>query len=244
LLQAIESPSLDQRFRVERLVQDIQQEALRTGFRAVMTVEQDMDIRLEAGMCLIARILDPMAEEKPIRDQLDAMAEQLRKRLAPAKLDQVPPETFVRALIQVLKVEQGLKGNVDDYDNPDNSSLKHVLDTRKGLPIVLSHIAILVAQRLDVPIVGLGVPGRYMIKYAGTDLIINPFDDWQVLTPDELMKSIRGLDPEKYLQADTHRNALSRMLRNLISDYAGRGQTAKAAELRAYLMLVDLPTAP
>ena len=38
---------------------------------------------------------------------------------------------------------------------------------RKGLPILLSEIAVAVARRLELPVVGLGIPGRYMIKYEG-----------------------------------------------------------------------------
>lgn len=245
LVKASESSSRDQGYRIERLLADIQHRALRMGFADILSAKRDADIDLEAGMALISRILDPMADGKAVARRLDTMAAQVRKRLGNLAPEQADPPTLVAALVHVLKVENGLQGNVDDYDKPQNSSLGWVLESHKGLPIVLSHIAILVARRLDVPIVGLGVPGRYMIQYDApgkqTDLIIDPFGDWTVVTPAEVKQISHPLDPEKDLVPDTHRNALSRMLRNLISDYTGAGQAAKAGELNAYLLLVDGP---
>jgi regulator of sirC expression with transglutaminase-like and TPR domain len=248
LVKASESRSRDQRYRIEQLLADIQHRALHKGFVEILSVKRDGDIDLEAGMALISRILDPMADGKAVARRLDTMAAQVRKRLGNLAPERADPPTLVAALVHVLNVEQGLQGNVDDYDKPRNSSLGWVLESRKGLPIVLSHIAILVAQRLDVPIVGLGVPGRYMIQYDApgkqADLIIDPFGDWTVVTPPEVKQISHPIDPEKDLVPDTHRNALSRMLRNLISDYTGTGQADKAGELNAYLLLVDGPEVP
>ena len=248
LVKASESSSRDQQYRIEQLLSDIQHRALHKGFVDVLSAKQDGDIDLEAGMALISRILDPMADEKAVTRWLDTMAAQVRKRLGNLAPGRADPATLVAALVHVLNVEQGLQGNVNDYDKPRNSSLGWVMESRKGLPIVLSHIAILVAQRLDVPIVGLGVPGRYMIQYDApgkqADLIIDPFGDWTVVNPAEVNQINHPIHPEKDLVPDTHRNALSRMLRNLMSDYTGAGQAEKARELTAYLLLVDGPEAP
>lgn len=245
LVKASESSSRDQQYRIEQLLTDIQHRALHKGFVDVLSAKRDRDIDLEAGMALISRILDPMADEKAVARRLDTMAEEVRERLDNLAPKQADPAILVAALVHVLNVEHGLQGNVDDYNKPRNSSLGWVLESRKGLPIVLSHIAILVAQRLDVPIVGLGVPGRYMIQYDApgkqADLIIDPFGDWTVVSPAEVKQISHPIDPEKDLVPDTHRNALSRMLRNLIADYTGAGQSVKARELNTYLLMVDGP---
>ena len=57
-----------------------------------------------------------------------------------------------------------LTGVRDDYYNPRNSFLYHVLERGVGLPISLSVVAIEVGRRLDVPIVGVGLPSHFIVR--------------------------------------------------------------------------------
>ncbi len=60
----------------------------------------------------------------------------------------------------------GLEGDRTDYYSPDNSLLDRVLERRRGIPITLSVIAIEVGRRLDVPLVGIGMPGHFLVGDA------------------------------------------------------------------------------
>ena len=126
------------------------------------------DLEVEHAMWVIALLLDPDLEEQSVTGRLDLVAAAVRKRIgAGVEPKALPPAEVVRALIGVLKEEFGLEGDEKSYDHPDNSSIHRVLTRRRGLPIILSEIAVAVARRLDLPIVGVPVPGRYMIKYDG-----------------------------------------------------------------------------
>ncbi|MFP6648043.1 MAG: transglutaminase family protein, partial [Pirellulaceae bacterium] len=120
------------------------------------------------------------------------------------------------------------------------------LSKKKGLPILLSHIAVSVAERLKVPIVGIPLAGRYMIKYDGArapagspadDIIIDPFGDWQILTQERVRELVPSFDPESDLMPSSRHEVISRMLRNLAADFEATGQQEKAAETMKLLLL-------
>src|SRR6185369_12956168 len=69
-----------------------------------------------------------------------------------------------RALAEVLGRAEGYHGNVEDYDNPENSYLNRVLAQHHGLPILLSVIWIEVARGAGIPAVGIGLPGRFVVE--------------------------------------------------------------------------------
>ena len=53
-------------------------------------------------------------------------------------------------LNRVLFHEYGLRGNTDHYTDPLNSYLDQVLIRRKGIPISLSIVYLLVAERVGM----------------------------------------------------------------------------------------------
>ncbi|MHB1138547.1 MAG: transglutaminase family protein [Microthrixaceae bacterium] len=67
------------------------------------------------------------------------------------------------SICSTLFAPGGLEGDRLDYYAPDNSLLDRVLERRRGIPITLSVIAIEVARRLEVPLVGVGMPGHFLV---------------------------------------------------------------------------------
>ena len=240
------SGSTEQRYRARAIIRYVNWHTLYTGFLEVSQQEDDkMD--LDKAMWLMSLLVDPKVERAPLQRQLDKIAQDVRVRLGkqvdPAKAE---PRIVVDALIAVLKDKYKLAGAQTNYDHPDNSSLDRVLSSKKGLPILLSHIAVSVADRLQVPIVGIPMPGRYMIKYDGArapegfsadDIIINPFDDWQILSQDGVRAIIPGFDPATHLVPSTRRATIDRMLRNLASDFAVLQQSDRATQAMKLLEL-------
>lgn len=65
-----------------------------------------------------------------------------------------------------------------DYYDPRNSFISHVLDSRRGIPISLSVIAIEVGRRVGVDIVGVGMPGHFIVaERPATGMIPEVFAD-------------------------------------------------------------------
>lgn len=248
LLRIAKAGTPEQRHRAREIVRVFQWRALYTGFRELSQRPSDQ-MDLDDAMWLISLIVDPQVERQPLLRQLDEMAQRVRARLGkdvdPAK---AKPRVVVDVLLAVLKDEYKLTGALANYDHPNNSSLDRVLSSKKGLPILLSHVAVSIADRLKVPIVGLGMPGRYMIKYDGSrapagfprdDIIIDPFGGWQILTPDGVRQLIPSFIPRTHLVPSTRHDTINRMLRNLISDFQTVKQPAKAALTMKCLQLFE-----
>jgi len=58
------------------------------------------------------------------------------------------PVHVIERINEILFVQEGLRGNSDDYYDPRNSYLNEVLDRRLGIPISLSLIYMEVARRI------------------------------------------------------------------------------------------------
>lgn len=66
-------------------------------------------------------------------------------------------------------------GDVDQYHAVENSLLHKVMERRIGMPITLSVVAIEVGRRQGVPILGIGLPGHFVVRDADSDLYADPF---------------------------------------------------------------------
>ena len=61
-------------------------------------------------------------------------------------------------IFDVLK----FRGNEENYYDPENNYLNRVLDKRTGNPINLCLLYLMLARRLQLPITGIGLPGRHL----------------------------------------------------------------------------------
>ena len=101
---------------------------------------------LESGSVLLSRTVHPQADAEACASTLDAMAARCRELI-------VEPGTArekCRVINRVLFHESGFRGNVEDYTDPNNSFLDQVLTRRRGIPVSLSIVYLLVARRLGL----------------------------------------------------------------------------------------------
>src|SRR5262249_4438103 len=140
------------------------------------------------------------------------------------------PERVITILNAYLYEEQGFHGNRDDYYNPANSFLNEVLDCRAGLPITLSVLTIALAERLGLPIVGVGMPLHFLVKYVmpRRELYIDPFYGGEMLTPQGCQQRLEAIlnrpvvfEPS-FLHATPKPQILYRLLNNLKQVYLRR----------------------
>ncbi len=137
-------------------------------------------------------------------------------------------------------------GNVAEYYDPRNSFLNDVIERRMGIPITLSLVYLEVAKRIDFPMVGVGMPGHFLIRpqVAEMEIFVDPFNRGEVLFYDDCQERIRQLygqpvtmQPE-FLAAISNRQFLARMLSNLKLVYLNSQQLEKAlAAIERILLL-------
>ena len=206
----------------------------------------DGDFDLALGALLIASTDDPNVDIDGIRANLDRMAEAATSRI-PADADALQQ---LNAITDLLFNVIGLSGNRDDYYDPRNSYLNHVLERRLGIPIILSLLCIEVGRRAGVPVLGIGMPGHFVIRHRDEpNFYVDAFNGGLLLSQDEcaaLMRQAAGDSArlEAYhLDPVTPREVLARILRNLKAIYWDREDFDRCITTIGALMVV-LPDRP
>ena len=236
-----ENPSL--RAIAGGIIQAIYPKQLGEKFRQLALSARGSDLNLEKGIILLMEFGHPQSKPEDITVPLDQIAAKLRSRLDPDDA----PEQAVQALTRFLFIEQGFAGNESNYLDPDNSYFNKVLQRRTGIPITLSALCLLVAERLNLPIVGVGLPGHYIVKYASlTDpIFFDPFHKGRILQREDCIQLVNstGFKFEEYhLSQSTHRETLVRMINNLVAAYGQTGKLEKAQQLKEYIgILLNSP---
>ena len=185
----------------------------------------DEDIDLAVAALLIAQSEYPDLEGESELEALEDMASVARKRIE--KDDDESPAHHMNAIGRWLADDLGFTGSHEDYYDPRNSYLNDVLDRRIGIPISLSLIYVEVGRRAGVPLVGVGMPGHFLVGHSGAaDIYLDPFHDGSLISRKEaktlfsrMMANAPAGAPsewnETYLYPVTNRNFVTRMLRNL-----------------------------
>lgn len=181
---------------------------------------QSLNYELETGMLLLARTVNPALDVTAVCAQLDAFAARVRKLLPRA----ATLRTQARIVARVLFDEYGLRGNVEHYTDPRNSLIDQVLERRLGIPLSLSTVYLLVAQRVGLEFEPVGVPGHFLVGGYEPEgpFFIDSFAGGKLLSPEDVFERIRSLQhtPQLADLAPTPvREVLCRACRNLANHY-------------------------
>ena len=214
---------------------------LREDFAALAAAGERTDLARAA--LAIARIAYPDLDPAPYLRQLDGLAAAVRPRLHPGG----SPEAAAAELAGYLFGECGFRGNQEEYYDPRNSYLNDVLERRTGIPITLAVVMIETGARLGLGLEGVGFPGHFLVRVAGSPLLLDPFFGGRPIGERELLARYRtflgsdapALPPEALATADTP-GILTRMLRNLLHVYLDQKDHAHALAA-AELLLVLVP---
>lgn len=194
---------------------------------------------LEDGAMLISRFGFPGVDAAVYRAWLD--------RVAAAVAADMPAEAgigeSVRRLSNHLFQSLGFAGNETRYYDADNSYLSRVIDTRRGIPVTLTVLFMLLARRLRLPVYGVGTPGHFLagFKETGTALFVDCFRGGQLMTLPEVKRMLvrNGYDWRPELGKPVgSREILARMLRNLISIYQKNGNVDRAERISTLVEIV------
>ncbi len=186
------------------------------------------DRHLDLLCALVATSIDHSADIGSIIVGLDKVA------------DECPPS--FDGIIDTLFASGMFSGDSDDYHDPRNSLLHEVLARRKGMPITLGVVAIEVGKRLDVPILGVGLPGHFVVRDRHTGTFADLFgqglryDQTGMVSSWQRRMGGEALFRPSMLQPTEARDIVLRILNNLKHSLVSRDDAvllARLAPLRA-----------
>lgn len=178
-------------------------------------------VRLDEGALLVAAHAYPGLDVDAELARLDELA-----ATCPADFDGLRTHLFGTL---------GFRGNAEDYGDPRNSYLNDVLDRRVGLPITLSVLVLEVGRRLGVPLVGIGLPGHFVVRHEAVPrVLLDPFECGRLLTPEDCAERVEAIYgpavafAPAMLQPVGTRAILARMLANLKQRFTLTGDVVGA----------------
>ncbi|MFM7057442.1 MAG: transglutaminase family protein [Planctomycetota bacterium] len=217
---AQEAQRLEQKSRrLKNLARDLHQTTVRNQLTDELAAQNRKPDLLLCAL-LIARIDNPDVDPPVYIARLDHLADEVRSKLPP----DATPATRLAELDRLLFQELGVRGSRQEYESPSNSYLNEVIDDREGIPISLSVLYIEMARRLNLNVVGIGLPGHFVVRYEPGDneppQTIDVFERGKRLSEQDIrsiLAAARFPDEPRFREPANTTAIIERMLMNLLS---------------------------
>jgi serine protease Do len=180
----------------------------------------DKDMDLARAALLLARMDNEDLDVDAYVKELDRFAREIKAGL-PKNAD---AQKTLAAMNRFLFQEHGFHGSRLDYYSRNNSYLNEVIDDREGLPITLSILYMELARRLNLEVVGVALPGHFMVRHEleqGRSRLIDVYEDGKEMSDKDAEDKVRKITgqplDQKDLAAVAKKAILVRMLHNLLN---------------------------
>ncbi len=230
--------------RIEIIIHTIQFEILQKALKKWALEEQE---DLLKGILILSRYQYPDLDETKIRKDLDQIKQDVWLELN----DDLTAIEKVKVLNHILFEVHQFSGNITNYHAPQNSFINNVLESKKGNPLMLSVLYMLICKELNIPIYGINLPQHFVLAYLNdyANLIdvnnktlsnnilfyINPFSKGLIFNQKDIDQFLKQLNLEaeaKYYIPCSNVEIVKRSLNNLIFSYEKLGYLEKVDELK------------
>lgn len=205
------------------------------------------------GMLIINKYQYPDLDEQKIINQL----EDIKRDIWMQMLYEMSPVEKVKLINHVLYDIHGFSGNTINHQDPQNSYLSQVLESKKGNQILLAVIYSIIAQKLDIPVYGVNLPQHFILAYVEEDsetgysdpgngilFYINAFNKGFLFGKkdvDSFLKQLNLKPVSHFYEPCSNIEIVQRVIRNLISAYDKLSAPDKVAELEELLAIFPDP---
>lgn len=219
--------------RIEDLIHSLQYDMLKN--QLIAWNERGGKDLLE-GMCLVASYQYPDLELPKLRKDLEQIYYEAWLEF---KADAHPFDQ-VKILNSVIFSKLKFSANTKNFHAPGNSMINVVLESKKGNPITLCVIYMLVAQKLKMPVYGVNLPNLFILTYKSKDVqfYINAFNRGLIFSKTDIDNYIAHLhiNPmDMFYQPCSNSDIVKRALRNLIISYEKMSELHKVDEVKELL---------
>ncbi len=224
------------RRRAREIVRHFDRQEADTWFLA-FCLKHGEEFDLEEGVWLLALTQYPDINVQAYRALLDHFAAEIRERIDFSETD----KEILTTINNYVFDELGFTGDQESYYDPQNSYLNRVVDRRRGNPINLSLLYLLLARRLELPVAGIGLPGHFICRHQSTseEIYVDPFHHGKFLTKADciqyLVSGSHGLQDE-FLAPVSTRRMLMRICSNLHQIYSQLELAEETTRLQRYLV--------
>jgi regulator of sirC expression with transglutaminase-like and TPR domain len=203
---------------------------------------------LYLGHLLLSKFQYPDLNEEFIKSRIDAIAKDVWLELN----DSLTFLEKIKVLNHILFDVHGFGANTVNFQSPQNSYLNTLLETKKGNPLALGILYIIIAQKNNLPVFGVNLPEHFILAFTNqlpeqslsfieeneVLFYINPFNKGAVFTKREIELFINQLKlkPQStYFVPAGNEIIIKRLLQSLLHSYEKLGYSSKVKELEQLL---------
>lgn len=192
--------------------------------------EEDDYLRLEKAVTFLSSFQSGFYDSENIKREIQELA---------AAFLATGVDINIFELSNFLFMTLGYSGEKESYYDPKNNDVSYVLKHKKGLPISLAVIYMLIGKELGLTIEGFNYPGHFMAKSEvnGISYLIDCFNNGEIFKENEFLSAnVSGsLDSNKKLFKANSKIIVSRMLRNLAKAYETTGDNLRNRQVVDFL---------
>jgi regulator of sirC expression with transglutaminase-like and TPR domain len=178
---------------------------------------------------------------------LDKLQQQLEQMYYEAWLEfksDVHPFDQVKILNSVIFGKLKFRANTKNFHAPANSMINVVLESRKGNPISLCVIYMLVAQKLKLPVYGVNLPSLFILTYKSKEVqfYIHAFNRGLIFSKhdiDNYISQLKLRPNDIFYQPCSNVDIVRRMFRNLVISFEKLHEYDKSEEIKSLLALIS-----
>jgi regulator of sirC expression with transglutaminase-like and TPR domain len=222
--------------RIENVISRLHFLVLKDRLTDWLTNRQD---DLLYGMWVIATFQYPDLDIDVLKEQIEKLFYEAWKK----GKELSEPIEKVRLLNDLLYTKYHFSTNAKNFHAPVNSMLNQVLEKKKGNPISLAVIYLLIAQRMRLPVYGVNLPKLFVLTCQAPNdtFYINTNNRGLIFSKDDISKFLKQLkipEKEQFFQPCSHLDIITRVLRNLEFSFVKIGDDEHTESIRELLTLV------
>ncbi|GCC52334.1 hypothetical protein SanaruYs_25700 [Chryseotalea sanaruensis] len=222
--------------KIEDLIHTLQFQVLKERLQNWF---DDPEQDLLTGLWLISTYQYPDIELAKLKQDLEQIYYEAWLEFRP----DLHPFDQVKLINSVFFNKLKFGANTKNFHSPGNSLINIVLETRKGNPISLCVIYMLVAQKLKLPIHGVNLPNLFILTFKDdkVQFYINAFNRGLIFSKQDIENYIHELrltPQDSFFQPCSSLEIIRRTLRNLVMSFDKMGEHAKAEEVKELLLIV------
>lgn len=228
--------------RIEEIIHSIQFDDLYAGLISWAQLAND---DLMKGFMLAARYQYPDLDSEKLIKQIGQLVQDVWLELN-ANLTALEK---VKVVNHILFDVHKFRGNKSNMKSPDNLYLNILLDTKKGNPLSIGILYIIITRSLNLPIYGVDLPNHFVLAYldeshageaveANADralFYINPFNRGTLFTHNEIeayIKQMKLYHNDSYFRPCDNLTIMRRVFGELIELHKQQGNLEKVEELK------------
>jgi regulator of sirC expression with transglutaminase-like and TPR domain len=202
------------------------------------------------GAMVINRYQYPDLDEQKVINELEEIKREIWLNLQ----YEMSSIEKIKLINHVFYNVYGFKGNTKNHNDPQNSYLNQVMESKRGNQISLAILYATLAQKLDIPVYGVNLPQHFILGYIdeskrednefGVLFYINAFNKGAIFGKHDVDHFLRqlSLDPLPGFYAPcSNVEIIRRILRNLITAYENLGMHEKVVELEELQTIISTP---